>query len=180
MLIFREPRTGLFEYTDNDLYLSRCRCKEEFSTKKKKKRKSIKKKRKEARLLSYPSLEESTSKTFQIKYEKKLSSIAKFALNSFRNKYLYYAIDDILYLLKSNPIDQENLLAILYSPVLSLHNNLSINFFDIWIDEIYINEILKVNKFLINDFQNMEQFSYITIKLSYKTRIPLKKLEPLW
>ena len=180
LLIFREPRTGLFQY--KDLYLSRCRCKEEFSIKKKKKRKSPKKKKKrnEGRLLSYPSLKESTSKTFQIKYEKKLSSIAKFALNSFRNKYLYYAIDDILYLLKSNPIERENLLAILYSPVLSLHNNLSINFFDIWIDEIYINEISKVNKFLINDFQNMEQFSYITIKLSYKTRIPLKKLESLW
>ena len=42
------------------------------------------------------------SKTFQIKYDRKLSSVAKFLLNSFQNKYLYYAIDDILYLLKSN------------------------------------------------------------------------------
>ena len=120
------------------------------------------------------------SKTFQIKYEKKLSSIAKFILTSFRNKYLYYAIDDILYGLKSNSIERSNLLAILYSPVLSLHNNLSINFFDIWIQEIHINEVSKVNKFLINDSNNLEQFSYITIKLFYKTREPTKKQESLW
>jgi hypothetical protein len=55
--------------------------------------------------------------------------------------------------LKSNPIERDNLLAILYSPVLSLQNNFSINFFDIWIREIYINEISKVNKFLNNDSQ---------------------------
>jgi hypothetical protein len=73
----------------------------------------------------------------------------KIILNSFQNKYIYYAIDDILYLFKSNPIERDNLLAILYSPVLSLQNNFSINFFDIWIHEIYINEISKVNKFLI-------------------------------
>ena len=49
---------------------------------------------------------------------KNLSSTAKFILNSFQNKYIYYAIDDILYSLKSNPIERDNLLAILYSPIL--------------------------------------------------------------
>jgi hypothetical protein len=34
-------------------------------------------------------------KNFSNKYEKKLSAIAKLILNSFQNKYLYYAIDDI-------------------------------------------------------------------------------------
>ena len=158
------------------LYELRCKCKEEFLIAKK--RKSIT--RSEGKPLQYPDLNEITSKTFQIKYEKKMSSIAKFLLTSFRNKYLYYAIDDILYLLKSNPIEQENLLAILYSPVLSIHNNLSINFFDIWIHEIYITETSKVNKFLIHKSKNFEQFSYITIKLLYKTRIPIKKQESLW
>jgi hypothetical protein len=158
------------------LYDIRCKCKKESSITKK--RKSIN--RSEGKPLQYPTSDESIYKTFQIKYEKKLSSIAKITLNSFGNKYLYYAIDDILYLFKSNPIERNNLLAILYSPVLSLHNNLSVNFFDIWIHEIYINEISKVNKFLTNDFQNLEQFSYITIKLLYKTRIPIKKQESLW
>jgi hypothetical protein len=75
--------------------------------------------------------------------------LQKFILNSFQNKYIYYAIDDILYTLKSNPIERDNLLAILYSPVLSLQNNFSVNFFDIWIREIYIEEISKLINFLI-------------------------------
>ena len=158
------------------LYELRCKCKEEFSITKK--RKSIT--RSEGKPLQYPNIDEITSKTFQIKYENKISSVAKLLLNSFKNKYLYYAIDDVLYLLKSNPIEQENLLTILYSPVLSIHNNLSINFFDIWIHEIYIHEVSKVNKFLTQNSKNLEQVSYITIKLLYKTRLPVKKQESLW
>jgi len=136
--------------------------------------------RREGKLLLYPKSNEATSKTFQIRYEKKLSPIAKLILNSFQNKYIYYAIDDILYSFKSNPNERDNLLAILYSPVLSLQNNFSINFFDIWIHEIYINEVSKVNKFLNNDSSNFEQRTYITIKLLYKTRVPLKKADSLW
>jgi hypothetical protein len=156
------------------LYESRCRCKEEILITPKRKLSA----RSEGKPLQYPN--EMMSKTFQIKYEKKLSSLARFLLNSFRNKYIYYAIDDILYLLKSNPVERESLLAVLYSPVLSLHNNLSINFFDIWIHEVYINETSKVNKFLTNEYQNLEQFTYITIKFLYKTRVPVKKPDSLW
>lgn len=137
-------------------------------------------KRSEGKPLQYPKLNESRFKTFQIRYEKKLSSIAKLVLNSFQNKYLYYAIDDILYSFKSNLNERDNLLGILYSPVISLQNNFSVNFFDIWIHEIYINEISQVNKFLENDSSNFEQFSYITIKLWYKTKIPIKKQDSLW
>jgi hypothetical protein len=158
------------------LYKSRCRCNEEFSITKK--RNFIN--RSEGKPLQYPKPNEITSKTFQIRYDKKLSPIAKLVLNSFQNKFIYYAIDDILYSFKSNPIERDNLLAILYSPVLSLQNNLSINFFDIWIHEIYINEVSKVNKFLNKDSSNFEPFSYITIKLLYKTRIPIKKVDSLW
>lgn len=158
------------------LYEIRCKCKEEISITKKRKSSN----RSEGKPFLYPSPNEITSKTFQIKYDKKLSSVAKFLLNSFQNKYLYYAMDDILYLLKSNSIERNNLLEILYSPVLSLQNNLSINFFDIWIHEIYISEVSKVNKFLTNNCQNFEPFSYITIKLLYRTKIPTKKQESLW
>ena len=159
-------------------YQNRCRCNEEFSIAKK--RKSVT--RSEGKPIQYPNpeLEEIFSKTFQIKYEKKLSLIAKLVLNSFQNKYIYYAIDDILYLFELNQNERENLLAILYSPILSLQNNYSVNFFDIWVKEIYIDEVLKVNKFLSTDSQTSKQFSYITIKLFYKTRVPLKKQEPLW
>lgn len=158
------------------LYENRCRCNEEFSIIKKHKKKT----RSEGKPLQYPKSNEVISQTFQIKYEKKLSSTAKTILNNFQNKYIYYAIDDILYGLKSNPIEQNNLLGFLYSPIISLQNNFSINFFDIWIREVYIEEITKTNKFLTKDFQTLEPFSYITIKFFYKTRVPVKKQESLW
>lgn len=158
------------------LYEIKCRCKEEISVTKKRKSTN----RSEGKPFVYPNSSELTFKTFQITYEKKLSSIAKLLLNSFQNKYLYYAIDDILELLKSNPIERDNLLAILYSPVLSLQNNLSINFFDIWIHEIYIDQTFKKNKFLNTQIQDSGCFHYITIKLLYRKRVPIKKQESLW
>jgi hypothetical protein len=158
------------------LYEIRCKCNEEISVTKK--RKSIN--RSEGKPVLYPNPDELTSKTFQIKYEKQLSSVAKFLLNSFQNKYLYYAIDDILYLLNSNTSERDNLLALLYSPVLSLQNNFSINFFDIWIQEIYINDVGKPNKFLKTNSQNFETFHYVTVKLLYRTKVPVKKQESLW
>jgi len=158
------------------LYENRCKCNEEFS--RVKKRKSTTKS--EGKPLQYPKPNEIISKTFQIKYDKKLSTTSKFILNSFQNKYIYYAIDDILYLFELNKTERNNLLAILYSPVLSLQNNFFVNFFDIWIREIYIDEVSKVNKFLNQDSQTSEQFSYIIIKFFYKTRVPVKKQESLW
>ena len=158
------------------LYENRCKCNEAFSVTKKRKSPI----RSEGKPLQYPKSNEIISKTFQIKYQNKLSLTSKFILNSFQNKYIYYAIDDILYTLKSSPIERDNLLAILYSPVLSLQNNFSVNFFDIWIRQIYIEEISKTNKFLNNDSQTLDQFSYITIQFFYKTRVPVKKQESLW
>lgn len=172
------------------LYEKRCRCNEKFSIFEKRSSTN----RSEGRPFPYvrkPLYETDEvneiiyglppkSFTFQIKYEKKLSTIAKFILNSFQKKYIYYAIDDILYLLNSNPIERNNLLSIIYSPIVSLQNNFSINFFDIWIHEIYINEVSKINTFILNNSQNFEQFSYITVKLFYKPGLPTKKQETLW
>jgi len=158
------------------LYENRCKCNEEIAVTKKRKFSN----RSDGKPFLYPTQNEVTVKTFQIKYEKKLSVVAKFILNSFHNKYLYYAIDDILYLLKSHLVEQENLLNILYSPVLALQNNLSINFFDIWIHEIYIHEVKTKNKFLVQKTTNSKPITYITIKLLYRTKVPIKKQESLW
>lgn len=158
------------------LYENRCRCNEEFSITKKRKSPT----RSEGKPLQYPKSSEIRMKTFQIKYEKKLSATAKFLLNSFQNKYIYYAMDDILYMFHLNSMERENLLAILYSPILSLHNNLSVNFFDIWIRDISIQEHSYQNKFLDSKSQLSKQFTYITIKFFYKTRIPVKKQQSLW
>jgi hypothetical protein len=129
---------------------------------------------------SYPNFTDLKSKTFYLKYDQDLSKLDKMMVNNFQNKYLYHAIDDILYSFKSEPRVQDKLLSILYSPVLYLQNNFSIDFFDIWIDEVYIQQPLKVNKFLAKNTPNLEPFSYITIKFLYTTKLPVKKAEPLW
>ena len=134
------------------------------------------------RPLKYPKADEAKFKTFQIKYEKKLSSTAKFILNSLPRKYIYYAIDDILYLLRSNKLERDNLLTMLYSSMLSLHNDFSINFFDIWIDSVYFNEYYRTNRFLNTESQHINQntITIITLKLHYFTRTPIKKPQPIW
>ena len=158
------------------LYENRCRCNEDFSITKKRKLST----RSEGKPFQYPNSGEIKCKIFQIKYDNKLSLIAKFILNSFQNKYIYYGIDDILYQFGLDSNEYETLLAILYSPVISLQNNYSVNFFDIWVSEIYIEENSKPNKFLTNEFQTFSQFTYITVKFFYKTKVPTKKQESLW
>ena len=119
-------------------------------------------------------------KTFHVKYDKELSPVAKLVLNNLQNKYLYYAIEDILSLLKARPMERDILLAILYSPVLSLQNYFSISFFNIWIKDIYINETSKFNKFLNKKNVSSESFNYITIKFFYTIKSPPTKPKPLW
>jgi hypothetical protein len=83
--------------------------------------------------------------------------------------------DDISYLLKSNPIERDFLLQALYSIVISLQNNLSVNFFDMWIYEIYINKVSTHNKFMDRNSQNLEPGEYITIKLAYGSSVSQEK-----
>lgn len=119
-------------------------------------------------------------KTFKIQYEGSFSLLVECILNSFENKYIYYAIDDLLYLLKSNSKDRQDLLELLYSAMFSLHNNFSVNFFDIWIDSIFINHTYKNNRFLTNEPEKGKQVTYITLTLSYIVRSRIKKRETLW
>ena len=114
-------------------------------------------------------------KTFNVKSEKKLSSLAKLILQSVQFKHFYYVRDDISYLLKSNPIERDFLLQALYSIVISLQNNLSINFFDMWVYDIYINKVSSHNKFMNEKSQNLEADEYITIKIAYGFNVSQEK-----
>ena len=114
-------------------------------------------------------------KTFNVKSEKKLSPLAKLILQNVQFKHFYYVRDDISYLLKSNPSERDFLLQALYSIVISLQNNLSINFFDMWIYEIYINKVSTHNKFMSRKCQNIEPGEYITIKLAYGSSVSQEK-----
>ena len=127
-----------------------------------------------------PNLTRMRAKTFYLKSKKPLSTVDKIILNNFEKKYLYHAIDDVLYSLKSKPVERDNLLAILYSPVLALQNHFSIDFFNIWIDEISISKVATDNKFLANYTSKTEPFSYVTMTLVYNKKLLPKKIESLW
>ena len=140
------------------------------------KKQNVKEKRNLARLeltLNFP--KSFQIKTFNVKSEKKLSPLAKLILQSVQFKHFYYVRDDISYLLKSNPIERDFLLQALYSIVISLQNNLSINFFDMWVYEIYISKVSTQNKFMSQKTENLEPSEYITIKLAYGSSISQEK-----
>jgi len=114
-------------------------------------------------------------KTFNVKSEKKLSPLAKLILKGIEFKHFYYVRDDISYLLKSNVIERDFLLQALDSIVISLQNNLCINFFDMWVYEVYVNKIPNFNKFMNQNQQNLEPCEYITIKLAYSVNLSNEK-----
>ena len=119
-------------------------------------------------------------KTFNVKCDDKLSPLAKTILQSFKFKLYYYVIDDLLYLLKSNPDERDYLLQILNSSVIFLQNNLYVNFFDIYIYDISINEISKINRFVNEQPESFKLSNTITIKLAYQVTAVPKKLETIW
>ena len=119
-------------------------------------------------------------KTFNIKYEKKLSPLAKTIIQSLKFKLYYYVVEDLLYLLKTNQTEANQLLQILHSTVIYLQNNLHVNFFDIYVYEISITEKQNMNKFIQNSSDYFESLNYLTIKLAYQIKPVSKKLELVW
>lgn len=119
-------------------------------------------------------------KTFNIKCENKLSPLAKTIIKSFKFKLYYYVVDDLLYLLKSNPTELNYLLQILHSTVIFLQNNLYVNFFDIYVYDISINEVSKFNRLVNRQSDYFKVSNDITIKLAYQVKPITKKLETIW
>ena len=101
-------------------------------------------------------------KTFNVKCDSELSSLTKVVLKSFKFKLYYYIVDDLLYLLKSNPKERDYLLQILHSSVIFLQNNLYVNFFDIYIYDISISEISKFNRFVNDQSKSINVSNTIT------------------
>ena len=118
--------------------------------------------------------------TFTIKYNKKLSKRAKVILQSFRLKVYYYVIDDILYLLKSDPDESEYLVQILNSTAIFLQNNFGVNFFDIYIYDIQVNTIPNFNRFTNYQKKSLKISNDITIKLAYQVKPIEKPSETTW
>ena len=95
-----------------------------------------------------------------------------------QNKYIYYSLDDLKRI--KNLKERKSLLAFLFSSLLSLHNNFSVNFFDIWIDQISLTPIPESNRFLVKNTQKSRKSTLIRLTLYYQTRLPIKKPESLW
>ena len=119
-------------------------------------------------------------RTFNIKCDKNLSPLAKLIVKSFKFKLYYYVIDDLLYLLKSNPDERDYLLQTLHSTVIFLQNSLYINYFDIYIYDISIDEVSKVNRFITRKSEQFQVSNNITIKLAYQVKSVAKKFETTW
>jgi len=119
-------------------------------------------------------------KTFNVRYNKELSKRAKIVLQSFKLKFYYYVIDDILYFLKSNPNECNGLLQILSSTAIFLQNNLGVSFFDIYVYDIQINEISKTNRFTNCGREPVKISNNITIKLAYQVQSLEEVLDTTW
>ena len=119
-------------------------------------------------------------RTFNIKCDKNISPLAKIITKSFKFKLYYYVIDDLLYLLKSNPDERDYLLQLLNSSVIFLQNNLYVNFFDIYIYDITINEVSKFNRFVNEQSKSFKVSNTLTVKLAYQVKPVQKKLETIW
>ena len=119
-------------------------------------------------------------KMFNVKYDRELSSLAKVVLKSFKFKLYYYVVDDLSYLLKINPKERDYLLQILHSSIVFLQNNLHVNFFDIYIYDINLNELSKVNRFVNEQSDSFKVSNVLTIRLAYQIKPVIKKFETTW
>lgn len=115
-------------------------------------------------------------KTFNVKYENDLSPLAKIIIKSFKMKLYYYAVDDLLYILKSNKSEVDSLLNVLNSTVIFLQNNFNVDYFDVYIYEFTINKVSKFNKLINTKSNHLSTSKYLTIKLAYKFKHNIKNL----
>ena len=113
--------------------------------------------------------------TVNIKCKKRLSLYAKSILLSWDEKPFYYANEDILYLLKSNLLEQDFLLKTLHSMAIFLQNATSASFFDISIDSVTFTPE-KTDQ----TYNSSEFVESITFKLQYAIKLPPEKTEVPW
>lgn len=113
--------------------------------------------------------------TFNVKCKKKLSTTARKVLLSWNSKQFYHANEDILYICRSKPSEQDFLLKILHSMVIFLQNSTCTSFFNIRIHNVIITPT-KSSKISVSS----KGVETITFKLSCRVTPPTEKLEISW
>lgn len=123
---------------------------------------------------------ESIFQTFTVKCDKKLSSRVKSVLRTWKGKAFYYANEDILYLFKFNPVEQDFLLKILHSMAIFLQNATSTSFFDIYIHDVNITEVPRFNHSSSQKSKNTDLLDSLSFTLKCYITPPPEKPEIPW
>jgi len=120
------------------------------------------------------------SQTFNIKFEKKLSTRAKQVLQTWRNKSFYCANEDLLYVFKFNLSERDFLLQVLHSMAIFLQNATCSSFFDISIYNVIITEQSNFDKLNKQKVKNIRLFDSLTFTLHCHVAAPPEKQDIPW
>lgn len=115
--------------------------------------------------------------TFTVKCEKRLSARVKSVLKTWKGKAFYYVNEDLLYLFKSNSVEQNFFLKILHSMAIFLQNAISASFFDIYISDVKITKIPRISTL---NTKNIAMVDFITFTLKCSVTLPSEKPEIHW
>lgn len=119
--------------------------------------------------------------TFRLQLSSPLSPTLKPLLASWKDKYLWYALDDLLDVFRTQPTEQQRMLGLLAGPVIRLQNRDSIDFFKIWIQQVWMEETpVSPNRFLAADRRPSDSTTLITLELCYQESRITPKPTPLW
>jgi len=116
--------------------------------------------------------------TINAKYENTLSPAVENFLKSLRKHSFYKAKEKVSTI--TNNFERTLILQIIYSAVTYAENNHYANLMKLWIDDIYIKKVQKLNRFISKNSERLEYEYFIIINLGFEYKpFPIKK-ESLW
>ena len=116
--------------------------------------------------------------TVNAKYSYKITQNLKKVLKNLRKRSFYKSVEILSKL--SNNLERTVILQIIYSAVAYAENNHHANLLKVWVDDIYIKEVVKSNKFLNKKSEKLKNTYYITLKISFEYKAFPGKKESIW
>ena len=101
-------------------------------------------------------------------------------MKTWKGKAFYYVNEDLLYLFKSNSVEQDFFLKILHSMAIFLQNAISASFFDIYIYDVKITKIPRFKKVNKMNTKPVATVDFITFTLKCSVTLPSEKPEIHW